>query len=143
MHSRRVRFDPRYGIGSARSVLGPPHGPRHARSMNEDHRRGDAALRPQRRRSSVRPMKIAFLALLKPAAQYFSELVSAYGQSDLSDADYIVAIGGDGTVLKALHAAPPTAEAVLRHVCCGFAGVPRKPLRGSPAFLSDCEWHAA
>jgi NAD+ kinase len=49
-------------------------------------------------------MKIAFLASAKPAAQQaLSELVQRYGHSDLSDADYLVAIGGDGTALKALH----------------------------------------
>jgi NAD+ kinase len=50
-------------------------------------------------------MKIAFLASAKPPAQQaLSELVQRYGQSDLSQADYVVAIGGDGTALRALHA---------------------------------------
>jgi hypothetical protein len=40
-------------------------------------------------------MKIAFLAFAKPAAcQALSKLVRRYGQSDLSDADYLLAIGG-------------------------------------------------
>jgi NAD+ kinase len=50
-------------------------------------------------------MKIAFLASAKgPAQQALSELMQRHGQSDLSQADYVVAIGGDGTALKALHA---------------------------------------
>ena len=69
-------------------------------------------------------MKIAFLASAKPAAQQaLSELVQRYGQSDLSDADYIVAIGGDGTVLKALHAVLLTArKAVFAMRAAGSLG---------------------
>lgn len=56
-------------------------------------------------------MKIAFVASARPAAQQaLGESVQRYGQSDPSDADYIVAIGGDGTVLRALHAVLPTAS---------------------------------
>jgi NAD+ kinase len=70
-------------------------------------------------------------------------LVQRYGQSDLSDADYIVAIGGDGTVLKALHAALLTArKAVFAMRAAGRWGSSQTASR-SPAFLSDCEWHAA
>ena len=50
-------------------------------------------------------MKIAFLASARPAAQTaLEELTDRYGQTALPDADYIVAIGGDGTTLKALQA---------------------------------------
>jgi NAD+ kinase len=50
-------------------------------------------------------MKIAFVASPKPdTKQAFEELTARYGQAPLKEADYIVAIGGDGTVLKALHA---------------------------------------
>lgn len=50
-------------------------------------------------------MKIAFLASPKPKPQKIAEaLIGIYGQTGIAAADYIVAIGGDGTVLKALHA---------------------------------------
>jgi NAD+ kinase len=50
-------------------------------------------------------MKIAFVASPKPGPQQaFDELTARYGQVAPEKADYIVAIGGDGTVLKALHA---------------------------------------
>jgi NAD+ kinase len=50
-------------------------------------------------------MKIAFVASPKPGPkQAFEELTARYGQVAPEKADYIVAIGGDGTVLKALHA---------------------------------------
>jgi NAD+ kinase len=56
-------------------------------------------------------MKIAFLASAKPPAQRaLSELVERYGQSELPEADYVVAIGGDGTALKALCAGLPAAR---------------------------------
>jgi NAD+ kinase len=50
-------------------------------------------------------MKIAFLASPRPGPkQAFDELTARYGQVAPENADYIVAVGGDGTVLKALHA---------------------------------------
>ncbi|MEI2297432.1 ATP-NAD kinase [Ensifer sp. MJa1] len=50
-------------------------------------------------------MKITFLASPRPAAQEaLEQFVCRYGQSSVSGADYVVAIGGDGTALKALHA---------------------------------------
>ena len=50
-------------------------------------------------------MRVSFVASPKPPAQEIvSQLVRLYGQSDTRDADYIVAVGGDGTVLRALHA---------------------------------------
>ena len=50
-------------------------------------------------------MKIAFFASARPAAQTaLEELTDRYGQTALPDADYIVAIGGDGTTLKVLQA---------------------------------------
>ena len=49
-------------------------------------------------------MKIAFLASPRPAAQEaLEQFVSRYAQNTVSDADYVVTIGGDGTTLKALH----------------------------------------
>jgi NAD+ kinase len=50
-------------------------------------------------------MKITFLASARPAAQRaLKELTDRYGQTEPSNADYVVAIGGDGTTLKALQA---------------------------------------
>jgi NAD+ kinase len=50
-------------------------------------------------------MKIAFIASPKQAAQEASrQLALRYSQCDMSDAEYVVAIGGDGTALKALYA---------------------------------------
>ena len=50
-------------------------------------------------------MKICFAASPRPAAQDFlQQLADRYGQCDLPSADYVVVVGGDGTVLKALHA---------------------------------------
>ncbi len=42
-------------------------------------------------------MKISFVALPKPAAQdIVKQLVRLYGQNKAWEADYIVAVGGDG-----------------------------------------------
>ena len=50
-------------------------------------------------------MKIAFVASPKQAAQEaLRQLTMRYGQCGVSDADCVVALGGDGTALKALHA---------------------------------------
>jgi NAD+ kinase len=49
-------------------------------------------------------MKICFVASPRPAAQdIVRQLADRYGQCDLPAADYVVVVGGDGTVLKALH----------------------------------------
>lgn len=49
---------------------------------------------------------IHFIAAQKPRAQSVAaELISRYGQATLSNASYMVAIGGDGTTLNALQAA--------------------------------------
>ena len=51
-------------------------------------------------------MKIRFVASPKPAAQSaLQEVIRRYGQTDASDAEATVTVGGDGTALKALHAA--------------------------------------
>jgi len=69
-------------------------------------------------------MEIAFLGSAKPAAQgAVRALIERYGQSDLSVADYVVAIGGDGTVLKALHAVMTAARPVFAMRVAGSAGV--------------------
>jgi NAD+ kinase len=53
-------------------------------------------------------MKIHFLGSKKPAAQEaVRQLIERYNQSDIAVADYVVAIGGDGTTLKALDAVRP------------------------------------
>ena len=50
-------------------------------------------------------MKIAFVASPKQAAQEaLRQLTMRNGQCGVSDADCVVALGGDGTALKALHA---------------------------------------
>ncbi|AEH81389.1 ATP-NAD kinase [Sinorhizobium meliloti] len=51
-------------------------------------------------------MKIAFRASPRPRAQgALKELSGRYGQTPAAEADFIVAIGGDGTALEALHEA--------------------------------------
>jgi NAD+ kinase len=72
-------------------------------------------------------MKIAFLASARPAAQRaLKELTGRYGQIELSNADYVVAIGGDGTTLKALQATmaiPPKPVFAMRtQGSIGFLG---------------------
>jgi NAD+ kinase len=48
-------------------------------------------------------MKIHFTSSAKPAAQHtVQQFIDRYGQNDLADATYVVAIGGDGTALNAL-----------------------------------------
>ena len=54
-------------------------------------------------------MKIHFMGSAKPTAQRtVQQLIEIYGQSDLAEAAYVVAIGGDGTTLKALSSVPAT-----------------------------------
>jgi NAD+ kinase len=49
--------------------------------------------------------KIHFLSSQRPEAlAAVQQLVARYGDAPLAEADYVVAIGGDGTALKALHA---------------------------------------
>ena len=56
-------------------------------------------------------MRICFVASPRPPApDILHELTGRYGQCDLPDADYVVAVGGDSTVLKALHATLTMAE---------------------------------
>ncbi|MDJ0683686.1 MAG: NAD kinase [Alphaproteobacteria bacterium] len=51
-------------------------------------------------------MKIAFLAADSPIATAArSELIGLHGSAEPEDADYIVALGGDGFLLQALHIA--------------------------------------
>ena len=48
--------------------------------------------------------KIAFLAADTDSAQAaLHELTEIYGQYDFKEADYIVALGGDGFMLQTLH----------------------------------------
>ena len=50
-------------------------------------------------------MKISFLADKKPAAmQALRACIKRYGQADLAHADVVVVLGGDGFMLKTLHA---------------------------------------
>jgi NAD+ kinase len=50
-------------------------------------------------------MNICFIASPRPAARdIVRQLADRYGQCDQAAADYLVVVGGDGTVLKALHA---------------------------------------
>lgn len=56
-------------------------------------------------------MKIAFIAAPKERTQAAAQELSwRYGHAHLCDADYIVAVGGDGTALEALHAALSVAD---------------------------------
>ena len=49
-------------------------------------------------------MKIAFDASPRPAAQRALEkLVGRYGQCTVAEADCVISLGGDGTVLRVLH----------------------------------------
>lgn len=51
-------------------------------------------------------MRISFFASARPeVVRVSSELEARYGNCEISDAECVVAIGGDGTVLRALHAA--------------------------------------
>ncbi len=51
-------------------------------------------------------MKINFVSSPKHSAQAaLQELTAIYGQVAVAEADYIVALGGDGTVLRGLHGA--------------------------------------
>jgi len=59
-------------------------------------------------------MKIAFTAAPKPIAQKaLAALVSRYGQASLKSADFVVALGGDGQVLKTLYNVMPYAKPVF------------------------------
>lgn len=54
--------------------------------------------------STETPLKLTFIASPRPAAQAACDTLTArYGQADLAEADMIVALGGDGTMLDALH----------------------------------------
>jgi NAD+ kinase len=54
--------------------------------------------------------RIHFMGSAKPAAQQaVDQLIDRYGQSDFAVANYLVAIGGDGTALRGMHAALSTA----------------------------------
>jgi NAD+ kinase len=56
----------------------------------------------------MRPLQIHFFASGRPEAQHaLKRLRDQYGQADLSTANYVVTIGGDGTTLQALHMAMP------------------------------------
>lgn len=50
-------------------------------------------------------MRIAFIGSSRPEAEKaLGVLIERYGQNDPAEADYVVAVGGDGTTLRALHA---------------------------------------
>ena len=63
-------------------------------------------------------MKIHFTGSAKTAAQHtVQQLIDRYGQNDLANATYVVAVGGDGTALSALRsvmAMPGTAVFAMR-----------------------------
>lgn len=53
-------------------------------------------------------MRLAFHAALRPEAQSaLTDLVKRYGQTNPEDADYLVALGGDGAMLEALNLVMP------------------------------------
>jgi NAD+ kinase len=54
-------------------------------------------------------MKTHFVASAKPGAQMaLRQLIECYGQNDIESATHIVTVGGDGTILKVLHALWPS-----------------------------------
>jgi NAD+ kinase len=56
-------------------------------------------------------MNICFVASPRPTAQdIVRQLADRYGQCDMPAADYVVVVGGDGTVLKALHSTLTTPD---------------------------------
>jgi NAD+ kinase len=56
-------------------------------------------------------MRICFVASPRPPAQdIVGQLINRYGQCGLPNADYVVVVGGDGTLLKALHATLTTPD---------------------------------
>ena len=85
-------------------------------------------------------MRIHFLGSAKPAAQRAVQLlVARYGQSAIEEATHIVAIGGDGTALNALHAVRPTGRPVFAMrlpESVGALGNPFDPL-GLPERLTS------
>ena len=59
-------------------------------------------------------MKIAFTAAQNPLAQKaLKALIKKYGQSAIKDADVVVALGGDGQVLKTLYDVMPRKKPVF------------------------------
>lgn len=77
-------------------------------------------------------MRISFLASARPDAQaVLGDMIDRYGQSEIAKADYIVALGGDGTALRALHAALGIAGrpvfAMRLGTSVGFLGNPFRP----------------
>ena len=59
-------------------------------------------------------MKIAFFASAAPAAQAaLNALRTLYGEANLAEADYVVAIGGDGLALRALYSVIPLGKPVF------------------------------
>ncbi|PIE14252.1 MAG: NAD kinase [Rhodobacterales bacterium] len=74
----------------------------------------------------TRPVKIAFLASEADCAQTAQrDLVAHYGNSKLSEADLVVALGGDGFMLHSLHA--------IRHLGLPIYGMNR----GTVGFLMN------
>ncbi|WP_313613242.1 NAD kinase [Rhizobium sp.] len=76
-------------------------------------------------------MRISFVASSRPDAQSaLGQFTDRYGQSDPSAADCIVAIGGDGTTLRALHATlGPGAKPVFAMRMGTSVGFLANPLR--------------
>ena len=76
-------------------------------------------------------MKIAFLSSPRPAAQcVLKELTGRYGQAAPLDAEFIVSVGGDGTVLKALQTGLPIpAKPIFAMRTEGSVGFLGNPLR--------------
>ena len=68
--------------------------------------------------------RIHFVASGKPVAQtILAELVERYRIATLADADYVVAVGGDGTILQALHASMPYGKPVFGMRVSGSRGL--------------------
>ncbi|PWU70792.1 NAD kinase [Ochrobactrum sp. POC9] len=81
-------------------------------------------------------MRISFVASTRPDAQVvLGKLVDKYGHCETAEADYIVALGGDGTALRALH----TAMGIVRKPVFAMRLGTSVGFLGNPFRLDDLE----
>ncbi len=96
--------------------------------------------------------RIAFLASTAPAAQTaLSEMVAIYGQTDVAQADVVVALGGDGFMLHTLHETKGTEVPVygMNRGTVGFLmngysvdDLPQRLAAAEEAVINPLEMHA-
>lgn len=80
------------------------------------------------RREPPKPGELAFVASDRPKAQEaLAQLVNVYGDTPLDEAKYIVALGGDGTMLEVLRESMKHALPVYG-INCGTIGFLMNPL---------------